>query len=221
MLEKFNCSSFWKQVADPEFLKVSPLSPDFLQRQVFLDQGKSHFGFFFPVSELDIIWVGGEITGGKVEKSSRWTLLLTENSNIFWKSRFWVWGGHLWENRLCWGRTLDPGGLLVSGIPLEGLRLPKVQVRTLFKKTVLGNSIFHSLVSSKYSSDVFLTFYPFLIGALALDMLEHNDVKMKIFVDQQHHHNHQRLTRYLKECLFCYWIFANSVWKESSRILSL
>ena len=56
---------------------MSPLSPDFLQRQVFFfrnhvfDQEKSQFGFFFPVSELDIIWVGGEITGGKVEKSSR------------------------------------------------------------------------------------------------------------------------------------------------------
>ena len=48
-----------------------PPETGFFSRNIFLDQGKSHFGFFFPVSELDIIWVGGEITGGKVEKSSR------------------------------------------------------------------------------------------------------------------------------------------------------
>ena len=130
MLELFS-----NQVADPAFLKVSPLSPEFLHRQVFFF-GNYILGFyhrhsslsFFAVSELDIIWVGCEITCGKVEKSSRWTSSPQTFSSQISESRFWVWGGHLWENGLRWGRILDPWGFLVSRLPLEGLRLPKVQV---------------------------------------------------------------------------------------------
>ena len=51
--------------------RFPPETGFFSSRNQVFDQGKSHFGFFFPVSELDIIRVGGEITGGKVEKSSR------------------------------------------------------------------------------------------------------------------------------------------------------
>ena len=60
-------------MADPAFLKVSPLSPDFLHRQVCECSNKfvHFFQMFFAVSELDIIWVDCEIARGKVEKSSR------------------------------------------------------------------------------------------------------------------------------------------------------
>ena len=77
-LKKWKKKNCLKQVADPTFLKVSPLSPDFLQRQVCLTFFLSSFNitsFFFPISELDIIWVGNEITCRKVEKSSRCTYL--------------------------------------------------------------------------------------------------------------------------------------------------
>ena len=65
--------TFKTQVADPAFLKVSPLSPDFLHRQVCECSNKfvHFFQMFFAVSELDIIWVDCEIARGKVEKSSR------------------------------------------------------------------------------------------------------------------------------------------------------
>ena len=73
------------QVADPAFLRVSPLSPDFLQRQVLhlsLTPLCQFAWYFFSISEFDVIWISKEITCGKVEKSSRWNGFTTFCSKV-------------------------------------------------------------------------------------------------------------------------------------------
>ena len=119
-----------------------PLSPQTSFTDRFVNAAINLFTFFkcfFAVSELDIIWVDCEIARGKVEKSSRCSSSpLALLSFTFY--RFWVWGGHLWENWLPWGWSLDPWGLLVSRLPLEGLRLPKVQVH-------ISNSIWDRFIT--------------------------------------------------------------------------
>ena len=130
---QMNLKPFQLQVADPAFLKVSPLSPDYLHRQVCICRRINLFVCLSNVFSCFRIWhYSGQLWDypWKSWEIQQVNLLSHFYFSQIYKFRFWVWGGHLWKNWLCWGWILDPWGVLVSRLPLEGLYLPTVQVLT-------------------------------------------------------------------------------------------
>ena len=79
-----------KQVADPTFLKVSPLSPDFLQRQVCLTFVLSSFNItsgFFLFQNLTLFGSATRLPVEKLRNPAGAFILLSDFyqlTNIFW-----------------------------------------------------------------------------------------------------------------------------------------